>query len=104
MPRGSDVRDPFSLGLISFMGHRGIEKIGKTAMIRAHNVDAKVSATLWDTVLHKYDAAALSHKRHQRHGNDHMSKCKSKWKHNCLIDTDGTHLDTCIEYTQFYNI
>jgi hypothetical protein len=29
--------------------------------------------------------------------------CKSKWKHNCIKNVLGTHLDTCIEYTQFYH-
>ena len=104
MPRGSDVRDPFSLGLISFISTGHGPKIGKTARIRAHGVHAKVSVQLWDTIQHSYDEGALSHKKHNMYHGLEMSRCTHKWQHNCLKDTVGTHLDTCLEYTQFYNI
>jgi hypothetical protein len=103
MSRGSDVRDPFSIGLLSFMGLLNSEEIGETAIIRAHDVDARVSMDIWNTIKHKYDAEALSHKKHHQYGNS-LTTCDHIWEHNCVRDTIGTHGDTCIEYTQFYNI
>lgn len=103
MPIGSDVRDPFSLGLLSFMGHLNDKHIAPTTTLSAHGVDAQVSLHLWDTLQKKYDTELLSHKKHNRYGNK-LTKCQHKWEHNCIIDTSGTHEDTCIEFTQFYNI
>lgn len=103
MPKGSDVRDPFSIGLLSFMGQLNSKKVGETAIIQAHGVDAHVSLDIWGAIKHKYDAEALSHKKHQRYGNS-LTACNHAWEHNCVRDTVGTHVDTCIEYTQFYNI
>ena len=103
MPKGSDVRDPFSIGLLSFMGLLNSKKLGKTAIIRVHGVDAHVSLDIWGAIKLKYDAEALSHKKHQRYGNS-LTTCDHVWEHNCVRDTVGTHVDTCIEYTQFYNI
>lgn len=103
MRRGLDVRDPFSLGLISFMGHKSDHKIVPTTSMHAHGVDAHVSRNMWDTLTKKYDVDILSHKKHVNYGNT-VTQCQHRWKHNCILDTVGTHLDTCIEYTQFYNI
>lgn len=103
MPRGSDVRDPFSLGLISFIGQQGTSKIGKTAMIRAHDEDAQVSLDLWKSNENDYGESALTHKKHTNSNHELQNICKSKWKHNCIKNVLGTHLDTCIEYTQFYH-
>jgi len=88
MPRGSDVQDPFSLGLISFMGQQGTLKIGETAMIHAHDVDAHVSLTLWKIVQHQYGKGALSHKKHYNYGGQ-IVKCEHKWQHNCLANSLG---------------
>ena len=46
-----------------------------------------------------YKDELLEHK--SRAGTMHRCAVPRDQKHNCLIETVGTHLDTCMEYTQF---
>ena len=102
MPAGSDVSDPFSLGLITFVGEKDSSDILPTSIIHAHGVDAHVSLYTWDKLKKVYDNDVFSHKAHRFYGNNKFT-CYSELQHNCILDTSGTSKDSCIELTRFYD-
>ena len=95
--RVTDVQDPFSIGLVTFT-RKKLRNV-QTSFVYAHGVAVRVRTHQWDVLEHKYTSTLLQHKTHSRR--EHRCSVPALHKHNCLIDTDGTHLDTCMEYTRF---
>lgn len=92
----TDVGDPWSIGLITFSRKRVTKRLSS---IRVHGIEAHVPSDLWGHLNAKYHNVVLEHATHARTA--HRCTVPLPQKHNCLIDTTGTHLDTCMEFTQF---
>jgi FkbM family methyltransferase len=107
MPKGSDVDDPFSIGLVTFTQ----EPVPiSSSDIYAYGVHVHVPDDIWKSNEVYYHDSLLAHKKWQPHANNGYNRhgdngydCAAPdfLKHNCIIDKDGTHLDTCMEYTRF---
>jgi hypothetical protein len=92
----TEVMDPWSIGLVTFSRKRVTKRL---STIRVHGIDAHVPSDLWGYLNAKYKNGLLEHKTHANTA--HRCVVPLVQKHNCLIDSISTHLDTCMEYTQF---
>ena len=90
------VNDPWSIGLVTFTRKRVKQRL---STIRVHGVDARIVSEQWSYLKAYYQDDLLEHKTHANIA--HRCDVLPHQKHNCLINTISTHLDTCMEYTQF---
>jgi hypothetical protein len=93
------VNDPYSMGLATFSNK--MKKGEKTLKVVAHGTETRVPFFWVKRQLQKYGNSLLKHVNHQRG----MYRCavKEQYNHNCIQQSDGTHLDQCIEKTAFYS-
>merc|ERR1711871_928519 len=93
--RRTDVDDPLSLGLITFSK----QKVPQHAFVHtAYGVQTRVRADQWNILSEKYKDELFSN--YNRAGKRQKCRAKQNHRHNCLVDADGSHLDSCMEYTR----
>ena len=103
--RSSNVNDPVSLGLVTFTNH--LVKTRKESdcddrtfvyVPTVHGTQVRVRSDQWKCLWNKYGDSLLSSMDHARR--KHNCTAKPDHKHNCLHNTNGIHLDTCMEHTR----
>ena len=98
----TNVNDPFSIGLVTFSN---MSVVGRTTLepfsyVEGHGVSVRVPANLWGDLKHHYRSGILSHQKKNTEENFACKALKGQ-EHNCVVDTNGTSLDTCMKHTIF---
>ena len=104
--RSTNVNDPVSLGLVTFTNglvktriESGCDNNRILYASTVYGTRVRVRSDQWKCLWDKYGDSLLSSMDHEHH--EHKCKAKPDHKHNCLHNTNGNHLDTCMEYTRF---
>ena len=106
--KGTNVADPFSMGLTTFTKYAHNE-IEPTAQFRAYGMTMRVPVNMGKYNMREYGSTALQHissvstKPDADADNHHYMNCKapSKFRHNCVGLVDGTQTPTCLAHTPF---
>eukprot|EP00656_Telonema_subtile_P024915 TRINITY_DN27067_c0_g1_i1.p1 TRINITY_DN27067_c0_g1~~TRINITY_DN27067_c0_g1_i1.p1 ORF type:complete len:323 (-),score=44.24 TRINITY_DN27067_c0_g1_i1:25-993(-) len=95
-----NVDDPYSMGLVTFTDF-AVKEIEPTLGFKAHGVHTRVHGELAGYLLKRYGPNAMRHKSKW----EESIKCtvQKQYSHNCIGGHDGTHFQTCMEFTTFFD-